>query len=111
MAWRKVVHLLEVIYGLRVSPKGSCAGRVVLSIIFGRWNLLGGAVCENFWPTGVLQTFQREVRAHLLLTFFAKMLWAHLISPPLPPATCQGGERVARTSSVLFGILAFGTVS
>lgn len=53
----------------------------------------------------------REVRAHLLQASSAKMLPAPLISPPLPPATCPGGERVARISSVLFGILTAGTVS
>lgn len=48
------MHLLEVIYGLRVSSKGSCAGRVVLSAIVGRWSLLGGVVCEALWSPGVL---------------------------------------------------------
>lgn len=48
------MHLLEVIYGLRVSSKGSRAGRVVLSAIVGRWSLLGEAVCEALWSPGVL---------------------------------------------------------
>lgn len=62
MARRRAAHLREVLYGLRVSPEGSCAGRVVLSAIVGRWNLLGGAVYEALWPTGVLQTFKRSER-------------------------------------------------
>lgn len=60
MARRRAAHLREVLYGLRVSPEGSCVGRVVLRAIVRRWNLLGGAVYEALWPTGVLQTFKKS---------------------------------------------------